>query len=287
MTPKRKQLVKRLVLAGISVAIIAATFAYFLPTIANYGDVWGVVTELSWEWIVALLGATAINLVTFAPPWQVALPGLSFIQALTLTQASTALVDRRAGRRSRSGSPAPTASCGRWGFALRDVTRAITLTGLWNQFLNLTFPIVAVFLLTAWGESTGSRDRRLHRRRRARHHHRRLRADPRERSPRARPGQRRRPVRELGPRQGAPRPVSWNGESFERFRAEAGDFLERRWHLLTLARSREASRCFALLVVSLRALGVDSAQVSWSRRSRRGRSSASSARFRSPPAESA
>jgi hypothetical protein len=27
------------------------------------------------------------------------------------------------------------------------------LTGLWNQFLNLTFPIVAVFLLTVYGES--------------------------------------------------------------------------------------------------------------------------------------
>jgi len=91
MTPKRKQLVKRLVLGAISVGIIAATFVYFLPTIANYADVWGVVTELSWEWVVALLAATAINLVTFAPPWQVALPGLSFIQALTLTQASTAL----------------------------------------------------------------------------------------------------------------------------------------------------------------------------------------------------
>ena len=47
-------LIKRLVLGALSVGIIAATFAYFLPTIANYADVWDVVTELSWQWIVAL-----------------------------------------------------------------------------------------------------------------------------------------------------------------------------------------------------------------------------------------
>ena len=152
MTPKRKQLVKRLVLGGISVGIIAATFAYFLPTIANYADVWDVVTELSWEWIVALLAATAINLVTFAPPWQVALPGLSFRQALTLTQASTALSIAVPGGLA-VGIAGSYGVLRRWGFAMRDVTRAITLTGLWNQFLNLTFPILAVFLLTAWGES--------------------------------------------------------------------------------------------------------------------------------------
>lgn len=262
MTPKRKQLVKRLVLGGISVGVIAATFAYFLPTIANYGDVWGVVTELSWEWIVALLGATAINLVTFAPPWQVALPGLSFMQALTLTQASTALSIAVPGGLA-VGIAGSYGVLRRWGFALRDVTRAITLTGLWNQFLNLTFPILAVFLLTALGESAPAlataafigvavlgvviagfvlilvSDR--------------LALDLGNVAARVTSWA-------LGKvRRG---PVSWNGESFERFRAEAGDFLERRWHLLTLAALAGNLTVFALLVVSLRAMGVDPGQVS-------------------------
>ena len=91
LSPSRKRLLKRLVLGGISLGFVVATFAYFLPTIANYGQVWEVVKGLSWPWIAALLGAVVLNLVTFAPPWQVALPGLSFVQALTVTQASTAL----------------------------------------------------------------------------------------------------------------------------------------------------------------------------------------------------
>ena len=57
-------------------------------------------------------------------------------------------------------------------------------------------------------------------------------------------------------------PVSWSGENFERFRADAGDFLERRWHLLTLTSLAGNLTVFLLLVVSLRAMGVHPSQVS-------------------------
>ena len=244
-----------------SAAIIVATFVYFLPTIANYGQVWGVVKDLSWPWIGALLGATAVNLVTFAPPWMVALPGLSFVQAFTVTQASTALsIVVPAG--IAAGVAGSYGILRRWGFAIRDVTRAVTLTGLWNQFLNLTFPIVAVFLLAISHESSAALatvafvgvailgillagfilvllSARL--------------------------------AEDMGDvaarfsnwalakvRRG---PVSWSGKSFERFRAEAGDFLERRWHLLTGAALLGNLTVFVVLVVSLRAMGVGPSQV--------------------------
>ena len=261
MTPQRKRLVKRLALGAISVAIIAVTFVYFLPTIANYGQVWDVVTGLSWAWIVALLATTAINLVTFAPPWQVALPGLSFTQAFTVTQASTALsIVVPAGL--AAGIAGSYGVLRRWGFAARDVTRAITLTGLWNQFLNLTFPIVAVFLLTVWHESAAALatvafvgvavlgiviagfvlilvSARLAQ-------------DMGNVAAR---------VANWGLGKVRRGPVSWGGENFERFRAEAGDLLERRWHLLTLAALAGNLTVFLQCVVSLRAMGVNASQV--------------------------
>jgi len=87
----RGPLIRRIALGVVGVGLIVATFVYFLPTIANYGEVWAVVKDLSWPWICALLAATVLNLVTFAPPWMIALPGLSFIPAMKLTQASAAL----------------------------------------------------------------------------------------------------------------------------------------------------------------------------------------------------
>src|SRR5262249_61880943 len=39
-----------------------------------------------------------------------------------------------------------------WGFRRKDVTLAVALTGTWNQFILLGLPSVALFLLTIVGE---------------------------------------------------------------------------------------------------------------------------------------
>jgi putative heme transporter len=257
----RKPLTKRLLLGAASLAIILATFVYFLPTIANYGQVWDVVKTLSWQQILLLLAASAINLVTFAPPWMVALPGLTFMQAFTVTQASTALSIVVPGGIA-AGVAGSYGILRKWGYPLNDVTRAITLTGLWNQFLNLTFPIVAVFLLALEGQSTAAlatvafvgvailgvviagfvlvlvSDR--------------LAEDIGDVAARC---------SDWGLGKIHRGPVRWNGASFERFRDEAGDLLERRWHLLTLSSLAGTLTVFLVLLVSLRVLGVSTAQV--------------------------
>jgi uncharacterized protein (TIRG00374 family) len=260
--PPRRHVLRQIVVATVSLGIVVATFAYFLPTIANYGAVWGVVKELSWPQIAALLGATAVNLATFAPPWQIALPRLSFMRAMQLTQASTALsIVVPAG--AAVGAAGAIGMLRVWGFAARDTARAVTLTGLWNQFLNLSYPIVGVFMLTIVGEQSAALataafigvavlgivvggfvlvlvSRRL--------------------------------AQDVGDvaarftnwalgkvRRG---PVSWGGTSFERFRDDAGEFLERRWHVLTLASLAGSLSVFGVLVISLRACDVPASEVS-------------------------
>jgi uncharacterized protein (TIRG00374 family) len=259
---KRRLPLKRIALAAVSLGIVVATFVYFLPTIADYGQVWESVKDMSWPWIGALLGATALNIVTFAPPWQVALPGLSFVQALAVTQASTALSIVVPGG-AAAGMAGSFGMLRAWRFKTADVTRAVTLTGLWNQFLNLCFPVIAVFALTISGEQSAAlataafvgvavlgivvagfvlvlvTDRL---------------------------------ATEIGDvaarfsnwslakvRRG---PVKWNGTSFERFRDEAGTFLERRWPLLTLTTFANSLSVFLVFALSLRAVGVTASQVS-------------------------
>jgi putative heme transporter len=258
----RGTMLRRLALGAVGLGIVIATFVYLLPTIANYGEVWEVVKELSWPWVGALLVATALNLVTFAPPWMIALPGLSFLPAMQVTQASAALSTVVPGGPA-AGVAAAFGILRRWGFATRDVARALTLTGLWNQLLNLSFPVVAVFLLAISGENTATlataafigiavlgvvvtglvlvlvSDR--------------LALDVGEVAARFANWA-------LGKvRRG---PVQWSGASFERFRDGAGDLLTRRWHLLTLASLAGSLSVFGVLVVSLRAFGVTASEVS-------------------------
>ncbi len=142
---------KRILLVVGGIAIVVATFVFFLPKLASYADVWDVVQTLSWQWIVALAAVTLLNIATFAPPWMVTLPGLRFFQALEMTQASTALsIVLPAG--TAAGIGAQYGMLRKWGYEGRPVARAITLVSLFNQFCNLLYPVVGVFLLVAFGE---------------------------------------------------------------------------------------------------------------------------------------
>ena len=82
-----------------AIAIVVVTFAVVLPKIADYRDVWDVVSTLSWEWVVVLAAATALNLATFAPPWMVTLPGPRLPAGARDDPGVDRALDRRTGRR--------------------------------------------------------------------------------------------------------------------------------------------------------------------------------------------
>ena len=56
--------------------------------------------------------------------------------------------------------------------------------------------------------------------------------------------------------------VTWGGESFDAFRRDAADLLRRRWHVLVLATYAGSLTVFLLLLLSLRACDVPGADVS-------------------------
>jgi uncharacterized membrane protein YbhN (UPF0104 family) len=251
----------RYLLGAVGAAIVLATFALVLPKIADYRDVWDVLQTLSWQWAVALAGATALNLVTFAPPWIVALPGLGFVQAFALTQMSTALAIVVPGG-AAVGIAGSYGILRRWGFAGPSIGRAVTLVSLWNQFANLSYPVLAVFLLAMQGGETPllgtaafigagvlgvavaglaavlASDRTA--------------TDIGDLTARLASWARGKIGRG---------PVAWGGPSFDRFRVEAVDLLRRRWHVLTIATYGGTLTVFLVLLVALRALGVPAAEV--------------------------
>lgn len=239
-----------------------ATFIFVLPRIANYREVWAVVEELSWQQIGALLVATALNLVTFAPPWMAALPGLSFLRAFVLTQASTASTYIAPGG-AAVGVGLAYAILRGWRFAGSSVGLAVAVTGIWNQLALLAFPAVSLALLTLQQEKNGllqtvatiafavfvvvaagfaaalstPKLARLIGEMAARFVNWVLRLF----------------------RRGA---VGWSGDSFVRFRTQAIGLLRHRWLVLTLSTLAGQLSVFLLFLVSLRVLGVSAAEVS-------------------------
>jgi uncharacterized membrane protein YbhN (UPF0104 family) len=254
--------VRRIAGVVVGLAVVVATFVFVLPRIADYGAVWDVVRDLSWEQLAALGGATAVNLATFPPQWIAALPGLRVRQAFVVTQASTASTYVAPGG-AAVGMALSFAMLRAWGFGSSDVGLAVAVNGIWNQLCALAFPLVALVLLTlaggenpllqtaaliglglfvllAGGFAAGLSTARLARR-----------------------------VGDLAALTANPLlrllrrgPVAWDGDSFVRFRARTIGLLRRRWHWITLGTLAGQLTVFVVLVVSLRVLDVSAREVS-------------------------
>jgi uncharacterized protein (TIRG00374 family) len=261
--PRRRRFTWRHALGlGVGIAVVVATFAFVLPKIADYRDVWSTVEDLSWQDVALLAGATILNLVTFAPPWMAALPGLHFRQAFVVTQASTASTYIAPGGVA-VGMALSYAMLRAWGFAGSAVGLAVALTGVWNQLAMLAFPTVALVLLTLTGDAHAALDT----------------------------------VAYLGLaifvvviaafaaglstptlargigdlvariaswalgliRRG---PVRWDGDSLVGFRDRTNSLLKRRWHMLTLTTLAGHLTVFLVLLTTLRVLDVTADEVS-------------------------
>ena len=246
---------------GIGIAVVAATFVFVLPRIANYGEVWDVVKQLSWLQIAALAAATLLNLVTFAPPWMITLPGLGFRRAFVLTQASTASTYIAPGG-AAVGVGLAFAILRSWRFSAGSVGLATALTGIWNQLALLGFPAVALALLTLKQEQNGL-----------------LQSvaliglavfvvaiaafTGALATPRLAHFIGRETIRLVNWVLGIFRrgPVGWTADSFVRFRNRAVGLLRHRWIALTLATLAGQLSVFVLFLVSLRVLGVSAGEV--------------------------
>ena len=241
------------------VVLVAAVFGFALPRLASYRDVLDALSALSWPEIAALVVAVVINLATFAPPWMAALPGLGFLQALTMTQASQAAASTLPGGEAL-GVALSVGMLRGWGFPAGSIAVAAVLVSVWNTALKVAFPLLALALLARAGSARrrsrspappGSphcsraaagtaviwSDRQAHR--------------VGEAVGRALSWLRRRIRRP---------PVTGTGDRFVRFRNAAIGVLRRRWHVLTLATLVGNLAVFAVLLVCLRSLGVSSAR---------------------------
>jgi uncharacterized protein (TIRG00374 family) len=247
---------------GVAIAVVVATFAFVLPKIADYRDVWGVVDDLSWKDIGLLAGATILNLVTFAPPWMAALPGLRFTQAFVVTQASTASTYVAPGGVA-VGMALSFAMLRAWGFISAAVGLAVAVTGVWNQLAMLAFPTIALVLLTLTGDSHTALDTVAY-----------LglvifvvviaafAAALSSPALARRVGDLAARTLSWGKRLVRRKPVAWNGESFVRFRERTNALLKRRWHVLTLTTLAGHFTVFIVLLTSLRVLDVSGSEVS-------------------------
>jgi uncharacterized membrane protein YbhN (UPF0104 family) len=137
----------------ISLAVVIAIFVLIIPKIASYSSVWDSLTNLTPGQFAAVVGAMIFNLFTYWWQMQAAMPGLTLGQAAVNNQTGTTISNIVPGggiiaiglvvQMFRS-----------WGFTGSQIALELSTTGIWNSFLKLGLPIVALSILSITGNAT-------------------------------------------------------------------------------------------------------------------------------------
>lgn len=157
--PVAKRRSRRPLLRGFQIAlsmvVVVAIFVLIIPKIASYADVWKTIVALTPLEMASLVLITVFNLFTYWWQMQAAMPGLTFAQAAVNNQSSTTIANLIPGGGLVALGLTYTMFHS-WGFTGSEIALLISTTGIWNTFMKLGLPVVAVALLAITGQATST-----------------------------------------------------------------------------------------------------------------------------------
>ena len=136
-----------------SIAVVGLTFFVILPRVVDFDEVWSVLADLTWLEAVTLGIAAAWNLVTYWLLMMATLPGLSFGQAIVVTETSTAISNVLPGGPA-FGMGLTYSMYSSWGFDRNSVAIAIGVSGIADLFAKLAMPAIALIFIVLYEDSS-------------------------------------------------------------------------------------------------------------------------------------
>jgi uncharacterized protein (TIRG00374 family) len=148
--------VRKVLQVAVSALLVVGIFWYVLQQFADLSEVWAAMRTLTWREIAVLAVATVWNLATYWILTVIATPGLTYPQAVVLTESTTA-VSNSLPAGGALGVGLTYTMLSSWGFSKSRSTLSVLVTGIWNNFAKLGMPIVALAILAVQGEPGGGR----------------------------------------------------------------------------------------------------------------------------------
>ena len=147
---------RRWLAPALSVALVAAVFAWFLPQFTSLSDVWTSVRAMTWVEVAVLVAAALWNLATYQFLMMTTTPGLTFRQATVSTESTTAVSNTVVGGAAIALGLTYAMNTS-WGFSRSRTSVSLLISGLWNNFAKLALPVLALVLLAFTGTPTAGR----------------------------------------------------------------------------------------------------------------------------------
>ena len=140
----------------LSVALVVAVFAWFLPQFTSLSDVWAAVRGMTALEVAVLLLAAVWNLATYQFVMVATMPGLTLRQATVSSQTTTAVSNTVVGGAALALG-LTYAMNSSWGFSRSRTSVSLLVSGLWNNFVKLGMPVLALTLLAFSSPPTAGR----------------------------------------------------------------------------------------------------------------------------------
>jgi uncharacterized protein (TIRG00374 family) len=153
---ERDPRLRKAVQIAVSLALVAFIFWYVLRQFADLSEVWDAMRTLTPIEIAVLVVAAAWNLATYWILNVIATPGLTLRQSMVMTESTTA-VSNAVPAGGAVGIGLTYSMLSSWGFSKSRSTLSVVVSGIWNNFAKLGMPIVALAILALQGESGGGR----------------------------------------------------------------------------------------------------------------------------------
>jgi putative heme transporter len=247
---------------ALSVLLAAGIFAFLFRKV-DVAGAWAEIQEMTWVELASIAAVAVWNLVTYWALWMAVTPGLRWSQAMTVALSGTAVTNTVPGG-SGIGVGLTYAMLDSWGFSRGRSTLAVLVTGVWNAFIKLALPVLALALIALQGDASRSRVAagavaivllgvavggfgQMLRSDRAAARAGRLAEGAANRA--------RRLVRRP--------PVDGWVEATTKFRTRTRDLLAARWPAITTAALISHLSLYLVLLVALRHVGVGDAEIGW------------------------
>jgi uncharacterized protein (TIRG00374 family) len=142
----RNPRVRRTLQLAVSILLVGGIIWFVFKQFADLSSVWAAMRSLTWREILVLVVVALWNLVTYWIVVVLSTPGLTYPQAAVLTQTTTA-VSNALPAGGAIGVGLTFQILGSWGFSKSRATLSVLVSGIWNNFVKLGTPIVALALL--------------------------------------------------------------------------------------------------------------------------------------------
>ncbi len=153
-SPEKAGFGKRQIIGTIvTLVVLVIVFAVVFPQFADYQAAWEAIQDMSAGWITALIVATVVVIVVYVWPYQAALPGLQYRPAFVIRQTSF-MISNVIPMGGAIGLGVQYGMLNSYGFGPAPSTSAIGITSVWNTFITLALPVIALVGLVVIGEST-------------------------------------------------------------------------------------------------------------------------------------